>query len=670
MMSRALLLLAWLCCATIALPDARADTAGQLRLVRGHSTVVKSKARVASVAVGDPSIARATALNNTSILINGVRPGSTSLTLILQDGNVVPHRVIVTHDLAQLARHLSALDARIRVESDANGNAVILSGVVASKTVVERAVEAAQRFFGQSEVTIRTNPRESRERAAGAAAQPPATRAAESGSSVPVVDGPVAGSAGERSYIEEEITSGNTRVINLLVTEDTFVAAAKRLEGVLQRVDKAIKVEEVNSVFVLRGKVASPAALSRALAVADRFVRSDGNPEFAVISDRGGVLAGNLEPTEEFGPVVDVLQVPRALLGGGSVGTTGIGSRSVGGGGNGLGFGTAGLFVPTEVSPAKGNLAQNVSRADVVMVAGGRVMSLLEVSEQPRVEIKMSIVAVDRNRTEELGINWRIDGSNVTVTTTGDRIFTPPNNPVTSLPGVTQGGLNAVGKMVSGNTTVQVFLQALEQTGAAQSVSEPLLSAVSGEATSFLIGGNIPIPVETLSPGTPTSNAVLATNVAFIEFGLRIVVRPTVLEDGRISIVLDQILTEPDDSRAVRVRGVDVPGFKQRSVRTLTESQDGETWAVAGLVSDTDSKNVTAVPYIARIPILGALFRSKTEDKARSELIVTVTARRVPQAAAPAASALPGASPDAKPQSSFGVTVDEYIGAGRTRGRR
>jgi pilus assembly protein CpaC len=171
-------------------------------------------------------------------------------------------------------------------------------------------------------------------------------------------------------------------------------------------------------------------------------------------------------------------------------------------------------------------------------------------------------------------------------------------------------------------------------------VSEPLLTAVSGEAATFLVGGNLPIPVTTILPGTPTQNALIATNVAFIEFGLRIVARPTVLENGRIGIVLDQILTEPDDTAAIVLNGARIPGFKQRSVRTVTESFDAETWAVAGLVADTDTRSAAAVPLLSRIPMLGVLFRNRSEEKTRSELIVTITARKVPERSEPRASAV------------------------------
>jgi len=626
-------LLVFLISLSLSLPVApvQADDNFTLRIVRGHSRILNTSGAVATIAVGNPGIVRATAISNSSILINAGNPGSTSLTLILKSGATVPYRIIVTHDLTHLSRHLQQLDPRIRVESDPNDDAVVLTGVVRNKSVVERAFEAATRYFGEADVTISTNPRENREqtRARGQSGNSSSATAAANGSGTAQPAGePVPGAEGERSRIAEELKSGKTRVINLLVTEEALQTAAERLQAILRRVDPKITVEEVNGVFILRGKVATPTALSRALALADRFVRAEGNPDFAVISDRGGVLAGNLTPEEEFEPVIDELSVPTVSSFGGNRARSG--SRSSGSGNsNRLNSGSGTL--PVEISPPKGNLGQNVSRADVVMVAGGKVISLLEVKEQPRVEVKMSIVAVDRNRTEDLGINWRIDGSRVSVSTTGDRLFTPPNNPTTSLPPIPLGGLNAVAQLVGGSTTVQVFLQALEQTGAAQSVSEPILSAVSGEASTFLVGGNLPIPVETIVPGSPTQNALVVNNVAFIEFGLRIVVRPTVLEDGRISIVLDQLFTEPDNSRGITIDGVVIPGFKQRSVRTLTESSDGETWAVAGLVSDTDTQSTSAVPWISRFPVLGVLFRSKSDEKLRTELIVTVTARKVPE---------------------------------------
>lgn len=592
----------------------RADIAPTLRLIKGHSEIVHADSPITSIAIGAPRIARASVVSPTYILVNAVSPGSTTMSLIHRNGKISTYRLHVIFDLRPLDAHLRRLDPRIRVMNDPNGDAIILQGEASSRAVVERAVEAAYRFVGEISASISTNPRERRER-------PPT----ESEISAEVASQPVVGAGPETSPIVETITSGATRVINLLVTDDLLVSAARRLEDVLRRIAGTIRVEEVNNVFLLRGTVATPATLSRALIVADRFVQSGGKIDIQVVADHGGVLAGDADASQAAEAVIDELSVPRLGIG------TGAGARAGAGiGGRQSGLGGTGLSLPVEVSPPKGNLGQNVSRADIVSVAGGRVLSLLTVAEQPRVELKMSIVAINRSKTDELGVRWRIDGSRISVTTTGDGLSTPPNTPNASLSSVVPGGLNAAAKLLAGATTVQTFLRAIEETGAGTTVSEPLLTAVSGEAASFLVGGNIPIPVQVLQSGTPTQNALVTTNVAFIEFGLRIVARPTVLESGRIGIVLDQILTEPDQNSAIVINGASVPGFTQRSVRTVTESLDGETWAVAGLVSDSDISTVTGVPILSKIPLLGALFRSKSTEKIRSELVITVTAHRVP----------------------------------------
>lgn len=597
--------------------NAGARAESTLRIIIGHSTVLELDFKVASIAMGSPAIARATPVSGSAILVNAIRPGTTSMLVFDKGGLVKNYRILVTHDLTHLQNHLWTLDRRLRVDSDPNGDAVILAGTAANKAIAERAVEAAYRVFGESQVALQTNPRrrdrvDQSRRAADGSVLPGGASAAAGAESV-------AGIAGDGSYINESISEGVTRIINLIVTDEALVAAPLRLQRLLQQVDPAIVVQEVNGVFFLKGQVATPAALGRAVTLADRFVSSSGEIDVKVFSDRGGVLAGNIDSSKTAEPVTDGLSLPRFSVGG---------QANLGRRGGQIGNTTA-INLGTELSEGKGNLAQNISRGDVIVAAGGRVVSMLTLREQPRVEVKMNIVAIDRTRTDKLGINWRLDGSRVSIDTTGATIGTPPNNPFTQLPNLEVGGVTAVGKVLSGFATVQSFVQALKEKGIAQSVSEPLLTAVSGESSSFLVGGNIPIPVETIVAGNVTQNAIRVQNVEFLEFGLRIVVRPTVTESGRISIVLDQIITEPDRSSAIVLNGVSVPGFKQRSIRTLTESGDSETWAVAGLVSDIESTNTSGVPFLSQLPILGALFRNKSDEKSRSELIVTVTARRV-----------------------------------------
>lgn len=596
-----------------------------MQITVGHSGTLILEEDIATAALGNPNIAQTVVVKPNTLLINASSTGATSLTLFGKSGHIYDYRLLVSHDLTLLRNHLKKLDNRINVETDPNGNAIVLTGVAASKAVIDSAEAAAIRFFAESDVTLHAKPREVRESlttterstAATASAAPPATQTYTSRTTTTVVD-----AKNGNTEIEQILTGkANVRVINLLMTAEALLPPAEQLQGLLRQIDLRITAEQVNEVFVLKGRVTTPAALSRSLAIADRFVSQESKLDINVISDQGGVLAGDL--SEEFKQGVEPVDPALSVQQVGDRGSRGGGSQRGGGA-------AAGLKQP--LHHGKGNLAQNISRGDVITAAGGRVMSLIQLDQQPRVEIQMRIVAVDRNKTDELGIDWRLDGKKIAIgSLTGGVVETLPSPSDLSGNGdpIDTGSANLIGFLFPGSYTIQAFLRAIEDKGAANTLSEPLLTAISGESSSFLVGGSIPIPSQTLSPGNATQNAVATTNVIYLDYGLKLIVRPTVLENGKIAIVLDQSITEPDYGKQIKLLGEPVPAFVQKTVSTVSEAADGETWAVAGLITEEVSKKLREVPFISKVPILGALFRNKTDKNSRTELMITVTARRV-----------------------------------------
>lgn len=386
-----------------------------------------------------------------------------------------------------------------------------------------------------------------------------------------------------------------------------------QLASLIRQFEPNVTVEDANGVIVLGGTVPTPAALARVLTMTDRYVSGGGGePRISVISDRGGVLTGNTSEQTELDPVEPDLRIQTLSQ-----------SSGRGGGGN------ISSALSQDLMESKGNIAQNVARGDVITVAGGKVMSLIKVEDHPRVEMQVRIVAIDRNKTDEFGIDWRLDGNKVLIgNTTGGVVNTLPSALNQAQGGtVNAGSSNLVGLFLPGSYGLSTFVRAIERKGAGKTLSEPLLTALSGESASFLVGGSVPIPTQTLAAGNATSNALSATNVRFIQFGLRLIVRPTVLENGKISIVLDQSISTPDYSNQIQVLGAAIPGFNQRTVSTITESDNGETWAVAGLLSEEDTKALKQVPLLGNIPILGWLFRSTNNQVSRSELMILMTAR-------------------------------------------
>ncbi|MBB1160417.1 pilus assembly protein N-terminal domain-containing protein [Aquariibacter albus] len=682
----------------LALPAALA-WAQRLEVHRSHSRLVEVPFDVASIAVGSPGVLRATAITPRRVLINGGRTGATSLMFFGKQGQFEEHRVFVTHDVSALREQLLRLDPRIRIDTDPNRNALVLTGTVRTEQLRRRALDAALSFVGDASYQIR----ESRQvlsrstatpgaAAAASAAEPGLPQlddedeegAAEAGAGgiapQPVTPRPAAGEAGRDLSTTitrvRELGEGAPQIIDLLHSEEVLATRALQLEGLLAALDPSLKVSEVNTVLHIKGTVANPTVHARALSLIESFV-SDGayRPNgLRPIADRGGILVAGRDPyTAGVGGVGGAGGAGgsnRSLGTAGGVGVGGVAGLGGAAGVGGVGGAAArlGLFRP---SPPKGNINQNLSRADSVLIAEGKALALIKVRSQPRVEVKIRLVAVDRDLTDQMGINWRIDGSRVAVgNLTGGVVSTLPggaptgnnfttgssttsNNTVAN--SINVGAANLVGLLQIGSKiSISAFLQAVEQKGAATSLSEPLLTAVSGELVTFQVGGEIPLPdsntaITTNSAlgGTTTTNA---TSVFFRPFGVQLFLRPTVLEDGRISLVLDQRISTPDFARTITIGGNPVPSFSQRTVQTLTETADGETWAVAGLISSEDSQELSKVPFIGDLPVLGRLFQSKTGRKARNELIITITARKVPpqeEDAPVLGGALPPSAPDA-----------------------
>lgn len=393
--------------------------------------------------------------------------------------------------------------------------------------------------------------------------------------------------------------SGEIHQYTLLVANDVT-----QLRTLIRSVGPNVKVESIKGKVLLKGTVETGAQLTRVLTIADRYMGgNDSTPRFRVISDQGGVLAGNLRETRT--QRISRLTIP----------TNGSNGRT-------RNNGRAQILSPD----GKANLAQNISRANVISVANGRVISMIKVLNQPKVEIQMRIVEVDRAKTDEFGIDWRLDGNNVTIGSfAGDvtnSLPSPNNNSA-----INSGTAQLMGFFQPGKYTLSTFVRALEEKGATTTLSEPLLTAISGEATQFLVGGAVPIPTQTQT--SSFNNVATATNVQYINFGLGINVRPTVLENGKINIVLDQTMSELDYGSAIQILGTQVPGFKQKTVSTITESESGETWAVAGLLTEEDRKRLQSVPWVSKIPILGKIFQNNNDSVSRNEMIILVNARRV-----------------------------------------
>jgi pilus assembly protein CpaC len=205
---------------------------------------------------------------------------------------------------------------------------------------------------------------------------------------------------------------------------------------------------------------------------------------------------------------------------------------------------------------------------------------------------------------------------------------------------------------------LEFFIQALAENQYLRILAEPTLIALSGEEASFLAGGEFPIPVV---QGTIGGGGTSIT-IEYKEFGVRLSFRPTVLGDNTIRLHVAPEVSDLSDQGAVEIQGFRIPAVITRRAETTLELHSGETFAMAGLLQESNQARNSRIPGLGDLPILGALFRSVRYEKRETELLVLVTASLVEPLALASVPPLPG--DDHVPPNDW-----ELYGVGRIEGQ-
>ena len=189
-------------------------------------------------------------------------------------------------------------------------------------------------------------------------------------------------------------------------------------------------------------------------------------------------------------------------------------------------------------------------------------------------------------------------------------------NPGTS---VMTAGSGLATLALKGNLFGMGILAALdlgENVGLATTLAQPNLTALSGETATFLAGGEYPIPV---------SNGLGTTTIQFKKYGVSLAYTPTVLANGRISLRVAPEVSELTNNGAVTINGFTVPALSVRKAETTVELGSGQSFMIAGLLSNNANNTIQKTPGAGDLPILGSLFRSTNFQKGQTELVIVVT---------------------------------------------
>lgn len=304
--------------------------------------------------------------------------------------------------------------------------------------------------------------------------------------------------------------------------------------------------------------------------------------------------------------------------------------------------------------------------ATSTVAKGGTVVNAMSVAAPQQVMLEVRFLEVSREAGRNLGVNLyaaNANGTNVgntglggATSATGRRPIGGINtveNPVGNTGGTPVGAsptgslpiLGTVGTLLgtaggvapapfgslltslirtSNGGSVDLLISALETKGLARRLAEPNLTTLSGDAARFLAGGEFPVPIPTTTTtGFPT------VTIDYKKFGVELAFVPTVLSRGVINLRVEPSVSELDFANAVTIQGTTVPALTRRDARTTVELRDGQSFAIAGLLQTRNRQDVSQLPWIGSVPVLGTLFSSKSYQQEETDLVIIVTPRLV-----------------------------------------
>ena len=162
-------------------------------------------------------------------------------------------------------------------------------------------------------------------------------------------------------------------------------------------------------------------------------------------------------------------------------------------------------------------------------------------------------------------------------------------------------------------------IEALEAKNVAQILAEPNVLAINGKTASFLAGGEFPYP--TLQGGT----SIGAVTIQFREFGVRLSFTPVITPRGTIRLHVMPEVSALDTADGITFEGFNIPALSTPRIETEIELEDGQSFAISGLLDNRFTETVNRIPGLANIPLLGKFFQSRSRSKNNSELLVLVT---------------------------------------------
>jgi len=578
---------------------ARSSTVGGL-VQWTHSRMVFQR-DLTRVAVGKSETLEVEILGGRELLLLAKEVGRTSVIVWYDDDTTETFLFNVVQDLDLLESALRDLHPNIRLELAPDRAALVLRGLVPTLDISLAAESIAQNYLSASGSNQRTI----------------VAQAKNNDDDRMRVADPSNG-AGSKQMASTVINLIQVEALPQTV-EFKIAQAIAELGGAdvdIDRIQRGDIEDNSRDLLMLSGQVQNQITLVRVLNIAaGMFVGVNINDEASiqVLADESGSLIGGEASNQ---------------------------SNSGGGGGGGGGIGGFG----GNQSNLRNEISSNVGRAKLLSVAGGRILSTIEVRDLPQVRVAVQMHEVDRNRMRmwkpnltavttdyNAGSSFGPEGAGLVVQPDASlRVGAGESTQIDNALQVINGSLTNNFQVGGSDLAFDLLFSLLETDGISQVLSRPTLTVLAGESAVFQVGGEVPIPSSFSPVGVDSAGGGVFNNTEFRAFGVQLTIRPMVGEDDLITLDVRPTVSLPDVGLTQQIAGstgtnLNSTAFNTRSLETTTRLRDGQTIVLGGLVSRSIRNDKQYTPGANSVPLAGALVRSSETSDNDRELIIIVT---------------------------------------------
>lgn len=544
------------------------------------------------VAVGQQATLEVEVLGEFEVLALAKSIGRTSVMVWYMDGSTETFLFSVSRDLSVLRRALYDVHQGIRLELAPDRAALVLRGKVPTMEYRLDAERVARNYLDAGRGSL------DRDYASNRLATDLINNAVDDGRTTAAA-----------------LRPSMAAVINLIrvatppqTAEQKILEAAGHIAGAdiqVRRIRRGDVDDDAIDTLVLSGRVANQVALMRVLSVAGKILR-----------ERSGDLS-----VDSLRAIADESGAMLQGRGGGARNRGGL---------PGLTGGTGDL----------GNEIQaNLGRSKLVAVAGGRLLSMIEVDDLPQVRVSVQMHEVDRLQLK----NWRPELSLLSNGYNSNGRFSVgglQRRGVTT--SAVENALQVIGGAMSNNLQVSsgayafdLLFSMLEEAGISKTLSRPTLTVLAGESAVFRAGGEVPVP-RAFAPGgselsgdNGTAQGVFS-GTEFKAFGVELRVRAMVDENDDITLDINPSVSLPDNALTAQIAGstgskLSTAAFDVRSIDTSARLRDGQPLVIGGLVSRDLGNSRSSTPGLGDVPVLGRLAQSNISSDTSRELVIVVT---------------------------------------------